>query len=452
MAFESGFGFGPVTPQMFAQQMPTQTPGLMPYGQPQATPQLPMTMAPFAPQMAQQPPAQQTTAPPVSLSDIANQYADNQQPNQNDFVQKILSTRFQPDMGDVGTAALRTAQSYAQRQGGATVTPQDIANQRVQTELAPYSTLLDYGIRERQAMPDFTKMAQMAFMKQASGQPMTLQDQAAVNAWRNMGQNGIMFDPSTGNMIQTNTRMPGGIAQPTSPMQAPQIAPNSNPQSNVPAPAPPMSTDQVITNATNPAPNSVDNSGQPLPNPMTPKAKAAFDAKRAEDMAGASTNAATAQATIGNLNSAIDAALAASDKIPGGMAQAAGNELGKNTSLFGLNDLNKNSVLYNQAVGTNILAGLQTLKGLGRLDIPEVNQIIKTYGIGVDNSPDARKAGLLALKNLVNNNVSASQNTYSNMNTFNTGNTQQQPTQPMTPQDSNTVNWTVQNGQLVRQQ
>lgn len=229
--------------------------------------QMPQNLSVDRAQLPQQPTAQPQapmSAPPVDLAAVAAQYQASQ-PQQNDqssFIQKILATRFQPNENDVSQSNINTAMAFGAPNLFKPTTPQDIANQRTQTELAPYSTMLDYGIKERQAMPDFTKMAQMAFMKQASGQPMTLQDQSTINAWRSMGQNGIMFDPSTGSMIQTNTRMPGGMAQPGM-QQMPTGESNGQP----------LSQDQVLNNAAG-QPNTIRSN--PQGNFPTPKSQGKF--------------------------------------------------------------------------------------------------------------------------------------------------------------------------------
>lgn len=430
MALLGGYSFGPVTPQMFAQQMPDQAPGLMPYSQMPQMPQLPMAMAPALPN------TQSQSAPPVSLNDIMNQSNAAQQPNQNDFVQKILSTRFQPDMGDVGTAALRTAQSYAQTLGGRTVTPQDIAGQRVQSELAPYSTMLDFGIRERQAMPDFTKMAQMAFMKQASGQPMTLQDQAAVNAWRNMGQNGIMFDPNTGSMIQTNTRMPGGMAQPS--MNQNMMPSNGNVQSNVPPP--PMSPEQVINNASG---NQLSQVPMPMPNMpqfATPKAQAAYNNKLAEGGAekqlADTETARSTQDVVGLYNKiktdATNAPSGVVENLYANATNAAGmpsaGAIAKGTYDADLNNL--------------YLAMIRSLKGTGRVMQSELQAIQEAQPKATDSLQvkQAKADAHMAYYQNKMREVGYDPNSGLPM-----GNNQIAPQQPMQSQDNNSSNgWSIQ--------
>lgn len=195
-------------------------------------------LAQSTPQVSNPDPSLAPTAPPpVSLTDIINQHFQTQaqQSPQNDIVQKILGTRFQPTPEDRFGSLTQNMISAGLPDQYKPQSPQDVATQRVAGELAPFSTMLDYGIKEKQGTPDFTKMAQQAFLKQASGQPMTLQDQAAVNAWRNMGQNGIMFDPNTGSMIQTNTRMPGGMAIPGGTPQAQPGNPSVNPGTPIPS-------------------------------------------------------------------------------------------------------------------------------------------------------------------------------------------------------------------------
>lgn len=377
-----------------------------------------------------------TNMPTVTLADIAKQYQQNQQQPQNDLANQILSARFQPTQGDVAQAGINTAMSFAPDSKFAPTTPEQIAQQRVQTQFAPYTTLLDYGIKERQGMPDFTKMAQMAFMKQASGEPMTLQDQAAVNAWRNMGQNGVMFDPNTGNMIQTNTRMPGGMAAAGNLPQPGNIMGQSN------------STQDIGGN--NNVNSTLSNASSPSTANMTPKTRAEFDKKRAEGLADASITSSDADSTVNNLISAIDDAKKASDQIPGGAAQAIGNYAGKSFPTF--SNINKNSVLYHQAIGSTILSGIQTLKGLGRLDIPEINQVIKTYGIGIDNSPEARSAGLDALKTKILNDYATSKNKFTNMNNFDVNQTQITPMANSSQDNIQPVtNWVIKDGQLVQQ-
>lgn len=95
---------------------------------------------------------QQTQVPPQlqHINDVLNEYMNSKQQQQsgNGITEAILAQRFQPNMNDISTAGLREAQSYAQKPGGFAVSPYDMVNQRMQNELAPYTTSLDLGQKQ----------------------------------------------------------------------------------------------------------------------------------------------------------------------------------------------------------------------------------------------------------------------------------------------------------------
>lgn len=71
---------------------------------------------------------------------------------------------------------------------------------------------------------------------------------------------------------------------------------------------------------------------------------------------------------------------------------------------------------WNQLNGIGVLGGLKQLQGLGRLDLPEVNQVVKTNGVPADVPRAERLKILQNLKTMVQNNLAASQNNVANLN------------------------------------
>lgn len=137
----------------------------------------------------------------------------------------------------------------------------------------------------------------------------------------------------------------------------------------------------------------------------------------AKKAAEGATNAAQVGAVTKNLNAAIDRALAINDKVPSGsLGLDEAQVIKSNLPLIGDGQAAKYAALWNQEIGSNILNGLGQLKGLGRLDIPEVKQVIATYGIDMANKPEARKAALENLRQLINNNAATAKNVVANTN------------------------------------
>lgn len=91
-----------------------------------------------------------TNMPTVTLADIAKQYQQNQQQPQNDLANQILSARFQPTQGDVAQAGINTAMSFAPDSKFAPTTPEQIAQQRIQSQFAPYTALADMQAKQGQ--------------------------------------------------------------------------------------------------------------------------------------------------------------------------------------------------------------------------------------------------------------------------------------------------------------
>lgn len=71
---------------------------------------------------------------------------------------------------------------------------------------------------------------------------------------------------------------------------------------------------------------------------------------------------------------------------------------------------------WNQLNGIGVLGGLKQLQGLGRLDLPEVNQVVKTNGVPADVPRAQRLQILQNLRTMVLNNLAATQNNVANLN------------------------------------
>lgn len=108
--------------------------------------------------------SQQMSPQVQHISDVLNEYVNSktQQQSGNGTTEQILAQRFHPDqaaqqpmsqpiqpnMQDISTAGLREAQSYAQKQGGFAVDPNQIMAQRYADQFAPYTSMLSPQIAQ----------------------------------------------------------------------------------------------------------------------------------------------------------------------------------------------------------------------------------------------------------------------------------------------------------------
>lgn len=118
-------------------------------------------LPPVPPQPAMGAPAPQTPdmsqvstdqlSPFGHMGDTLNQLIANktQQQNGGGLLSQILAQRFQPTFADANEAGLREAQSYASKGGFQAFSPQDIANEHLQNQLTPYTSML--GLQGQQA-------------------------------------------------------------------------------------------------------------------------------------------------------------------------------------------------------------------------------------------------------------------------------------------------------------
>lgn len=314
----------------------------------------------------------------ASLLDILNQMGTNtSQGNTGDqFALNALQQRFQPTFQDAARGAYNTAQSFAAPQMFKAQNAQQAAVDRVGNEIAPLNTLLQLRAESAKAMPDFTKMAQFSFLKQASGQPLAPNEQATIDAWRGMGQQGLFVDPASQSIIRTNSRMPGGmIGSPfttlpgSNSMQLPTNAPQASMQPGVPNP--PMSTDQVFNQAAG------QQMAQPaLPNTPqfgTPKAQAEYMntlAKGTAEKQLADTDVARSTQDVVGLYGKIKQDAAAA---PSGLAE---NMYANATNALGMPSpgaIAKGS--YDADLNNLYLAMIRSLKGTGRVMQSELQAI-----------------------------------------------------------------------------
>ena len=121
----------------------------------------------------------------------------------------------------------------------------------------------------------------------------------------------------------------------------------------------------------------------------------------------------TAQATL----AAIDGLISLNDKTPDSTVMSPEWKADINRRIPGVFNGDAGALAqWNQLSGINVLGGLKTLQGLGRLDLPEVNQVVKTNGVSPD-LPRAQRIQILQnLKTAIQNNLGVAQSNVANLN------------------------------------
>lgn len=131
----------------------------------------------------------------------------------------------------------------------------------------------------------------------------------------------------------------------------------------------------------------------------------------------AATGNAHAQAVTQSTLKAIDGLIALNDQTPDstGISPDWKSDINKRVPGIFKGDAGA-MAQWNQLNGIGVLGGLKQLQGLGRLDLPEVNQVVKTNGVPADVPRAERLKILQNLKTMVQNNLASSQNTVANLN------------------------------------
>jgi len=140
--------------------------------------------------------------------------------------------------------------------------------------------------------------------------------------------------------------------------------------------------------------------------------------KEVNEAAGtAATGNAHAQAVTQSTLKAIDGLIALNDQTPDSTGISPDWKSDINKRAPGLFKGDAGALAqWNQLNGIGVLGGLKQLQGLGRLDLPEVNQVVKTNGVPADVPRADRLKILQNLRTMVQNNLAASQNTVANLN------------------------------------
>lgn len=145
-----------------------------------------------------------------------------------------------------------------------------------------------------------------------------------------------------------------------------------------------------------------------------------------ETTAQRGVNEATGTAAVGNAHAqavtqstlkAIDGLIQLNDQTPDstGISPDWKSDINKRAPVLFKGDAGA-LAQWNQLNGIGVLGGLKQLQGLGRLDLPEVNQVVKTNGVPADVPRAERLKILQNLKTMVQNNLAASQNNVANLN------------------------------------
>jgi|SRR6185312_734627 len=203
------------------------------------------------------------------------------------------------------------------------------------------------------------------------------------------------------------------------PMYAGPAAQNAPPPTGGPQPMPsPAGTPQPM-----PAPAAI-----PHPTIGQSDAEKKIQEAKGESAANLAKSQAATEATL----KAIDGLIAINDKVPDSAGipadwKAAINKRAPNLPVYSGDAGSLQQ--WEQLNGIGVLGGLKALQGLGRLDLPEVNQVIKTNGIPADLPRGQRLQILKNLRTMVQNNLAAAQGNVANLNNPNLANPSPAPMQ-----------------------
>lgn len=294
----------------------------------------------------------------ANLMEVLKRMAQNDEQEQSGdaFAMSALQKRFQPNMQDAATGIFNTGQAFAQPElyGKQPLNAQAAAQQRVVSDFSPLLAAAQVQSEMQKGQPNFNQVVQQAFLKQASGAPLDPQDSAVMNAWRSMGSQGVMQD-AFGNLVPTNNRMPGAIAQPgMGSNPAAQIAPQFQGQ--------PMGGQDIMSNVPFPAGTTEQAMGAGMG--LGPKAQAKYQesyagksgenlAQGQADLPQASINAASMLKAIGDLENSpgLPKILGAQSYIPNFAGSDAADAQSK----------------YDNIKGKTFLEAFQALKGGGQI-------------------------------------------------------------------------------------